>query len=221
MNMPDTALNRYRALRAVANAHNHACLDLICRKTLLDTARVIGLAHSGVLTLESEDELTMVYDLCLHTARPGRSRAIDRFAHAASFHAASDEALVLAAMQRARFSIWRVTGYHDEGGLIVLDVLRGGETWLMDEWLTISCEPEFQFVGRLFAPDNFVMSTGLMLPLTEEFAAEMVLRMTPLLYGMTKPAMAGDYRFAQLLYRAAVATNTIESVMFLDAALAA
>jgi hypothetical protein len=221
MNMPDTALNRYRALRAVANAHNRACIDLICRKTLLDTARVIGLAHSGVLTLDSEDELTMVYDLCVHTARPGRSRAIDRFAHAAKFAVPSDQAVVLAAMQRARFSIWRVMGYHDEGGLVVRDVLRGGEAWLMDEWLTISCAPDFKFVGRLLAPDIFVMSSGVMLPFTVEFAAEMLLRMTPALFALEPSAMAGDYRFAQLLYRAGVATNAMENVAFVDTALAA
>jgi hypothetical protein len=219
--MTGTTLYQYRALRTVANAHNGAGLELVSRKTFLENARTIGLAHGDVLTLESEDELTMVYDLCLHTARPGRSRAIDRFAHATSFAAGSDEALVLAAMQQARFSIWQVMEYHHEGGLVVCDRLRGGEAWLMDEAMTASCKPDFQFAGRLFMPGDFAMSTGVLVPFDVKLAAALEGRMTPALNTMTLPAMAGDYRFAQAIYRAAVATNAMAGVGFAEAPMAA
>lgn len=219
--MANTALKRYRTLRLVANAHNNAGLKLVCAKTLMENARAIGLAHRNVMTLESEDELTMVYDLCLHTARPGRSRAIDRFARAASFVAASDEAIVLAAMRQARFSIWQVMEYHHEGGLVVRDRLRGGDAWLMDEAMTASCGPDFQFAGRLFMPHDFAMSSGVLVPFDAKLAAALEDYMTAGLSAMTLPEMAGDYRFAQGLYRAAVATNAMAGVAFAETPIAA
>jgi len=47
----------------------------------------------------------LVFDLLIHTAPKDRSRAIDRYARAARLAPETDEALVLEAMRRARFSI--------------------------------------------------------------------------------------------------------------------
>ena len=63
----------------------------------------------------------------------GRSHPLDRYARAAQFSPDSDEALVLEAMRHARFSVWRVERRHETAGLILRDVLRGEETWLVDE----------------------------------------------------------------------------------------
>ena len=152
---------------------------------------------------------------------PGRSRAIDRLACAASFAAASDEALVLAAMRQARISIWQVTDYYYEGGLVVCDMLRGGEAWLMDEAMTASCPADFRFVGRLFMPEDFAMSSGVLVPFDENLAAALEESMPPAFRALERPAAAGDYRFAQAAYRAAVATNAMECVRFADTELAA
>ncbi|MEJ0046780.1 MAG: hypothetical protein WDN04_12190 [Rhodospirillales bacterium] len=188
---------------------------------MLETARAIGLVRAGTLVLDSDDEITLVLDLCLHAARPGRSRAIDRLAHASSFAAGSDEAVVMAAMQRARFSIWRVVRHYEAGGLVLEDTLRGGEAWLMDEGMSMSAEPDFQFVGRLCRPDMFVISTGVMVPFDTEVGDEMAERMTPALHALAPSALADDYRFAQLLYRACVVTNAMEGVVFLNTPMAA
>lgn len=219
--MAKTALKRYRALRALRNTHNLACMGLLCRKTMLDTGRAIGLVRGGIFALESEDELTMVYDLCIHAARPGRSRAIDRYAHAASFAPSSQEALTLAAMQRARFSIWQAIDYYPDGGLVLGDMLRGGEVWFMDEAMTVTCPLGLQFAARLFLPEDFAMSTGVLVPFDENLANELEEGLPPVVHALGPAAAAGDYRFAQAVYRAAVATNAMARVAFTDTPMAA
>jgi hypothetical protein len=67
---------------------------------------------------DSTDELTLVFDLAIYTAKEGRTRAIDRYAKAAQLPAGSDEIRMLEAMCRARFSIWRIECRHDICGLV-------------------------------------------------------------------------------------------------------
>ena len=66
-----------------------------------------------MLVAESLDEMTLAFDLAIHTARPGHSRAIDRYARAAQLPPGSDEFVVLEAMRQARFSVWRVERRHE------------------------------------------------------------------------------------------------------------
>ena len=36
-------------------------------------------------------------------------------------------------MRHARFSVWRINQRHETAGLIITDVLREAEVWLVDE----------------------------------------------------------------------------------------
>lgn len=78
-----------------------------------------------------------IFDLALYQQRPGRSRAIERYARAARPNAGSDGALVLQAMCRARFGLWRVVGQHHVCGIVVSDLLDdsgdGEQVWVVDE----------------------------------------------------------------------------------------
>src|SRR4051794_41385543 len=73
--------------------------------------------------------------------QPDHTRAVDRYAGAARLQPGSDEALVLEAMRRARFSVWRVERRHEVAGLVVQDLLRQGEAWLVDEAMERSAPP--------------------------------------------------------------------------------
>jgi hypothetical protein len=109
-----------------------------------------------MLVADSEEEMTLAFDLALYTAKDGRSRALDRYARAARPSPASDEARMLDAMRRARFSIWRIERRHETAGLIVADVLREAEVWLVDEKLEASAPPGMAFAGRVCEPEKFV-----------------------------------------------------------------
>jgi hypothetical protein len=76
------------------------------------------LAQGKTLILHDMDEMYYVYDLAIHPAPPGRSRAIDRYARSARFPPRSDDVLVLKAMREARSAILAIERRHPAAGLI-------------------------------------------------------------------------------------------------------
>ncbi|HJR20402.1 MAG TPA: hypothetical protein VJ822_02200, partial [Dongiaceae bacterium] len=129
----DQVLARYRRLRELGKQHHSKALDFLSRDAVLQQARRLGLAHGRTFVLDSMDELTLAFDLAIHTAPAGRSRAIDRYARSARFPEGSDEAILLEAKRNARFAILTVQDRHPAAGLLVTDSVRGTELWLMDE----------------------------------------------------------------------------------------
>src|SRR6516162_5394586 len=93
--------------------------------------------------------MILAFDLALYTAKDGRSRPLDRYARAARLVSGSDEVRMLDAMRAARFSIWRIEQRHATAGLIVTDVLREAEAWLIDEQRGARASVGVDFAGRL------------------------------------------------------------------------
>ena len=151
----DQILERYRHLRAISTGHHSGALKFLPRQALLEHAKRLGLAIGGMLVAESEAEMTLVFDLALYTAKERRSRALDRYARATPLPPGSDAARMLEAMRHARFSVWRINRRHETAGLIITDVLREAELWLMDEQLEASAPEGLSFAGRICEPDRF------------------------------------------------------------------
>ena len=128
-------LARYRHFREISKQHHSAALDFLSKDAIISQARRLGLAQGKTLVLDSMDDLNLAFDLAIHTAPKDRSRAIDRYARAARLAPETDEALVLEAMRRARFSIISSVRRHTVAGLIVKALFRGFEFWLVDEGL--------------------------------------------------------------------------------------
>src|SRR5438045_1897999 len=91
-------LARYRSLREISKRHHADAMKSLSPDAVLHHARRLGLAAGKTLLFDKMDQLTLAFDLAIHTAPAGRSRAIDRYARSARFEPRSDEALVLAAM---------------------------------------------------------------------------------------------------------------------------
>ena len=72
-------LTRYRHLRAIAMRHHSEALKFLSRSAILEQARHLGLTLGKTMVAESIDEMTLAFDLAIHTARSGHSRAIDRY----------------------------------------------------------------------------------------------------------------------------------------------
>jgi hypothetical protein len=120
-------LTRYRRLRQISKEHHQAVLDIIAPDVVLNWAKRLDLTQGRTVLLESEHEMTLVEDLAIYLPRLGRSHPLDRYARAAQFASGSGEAIVLEAMRQARFSLWRVERRHETAGLVLRDLLRGGE----------------------------------------------------------------------------------------------
>ena len=206
-------LRRYRNLRAICTRHHAAAVKFLAQPAIMESARRLGLTAGQVLIADSTDELTLVFDLAIYTAKEGRTRAIDRYAKAAQLPAGSDETRMLEAMCCARFSIWRIERRHDTCGLVVTDQLRQAETWLVDEGLAATARHGMCFASRLCEVGQFAITNGVMVPVHGPMI-EQVLADT-LASCRVGPLRVGDEpRFAAAIYRAAIDDGLMHRVAF-------
>jgi hypothetical protein len=212
-------LSRYRRLRQISKQQHQAVLDIIAPDVLLDWAKRIDLTQGKTMVSDSAYEIALAEELAIYLPRLGRSHPLDRYAQAARFAPGSDEAIVLAAMRRARFSLWRVERHHETTGLILRDLLREEEVWLIDEAMASNARPEQEMAARLVEPDRFAMTARVIVPIipnvmTRPELMEEVFIRAPVLQSLPGKALAEDPRFAIGIYRAAVATGVMDFVRF-------
>jgi hypothetical protein len=210
-------LARYRHLRKISKRHHSDAMKFLSRDAILHHARRLGLTLGKTLILGNMDELTLACDLALHTAPAGRSRTMDRYARSAQFAPGSDEALMLEAMYNARFAIIIVQRRHPSPGLIVTDLFRKIELWLVDEGLEISLPVGTALATRYYAPDRFVMTAGVGMPVDYDLL-ESAVESAPQLLLKSHTEVIEDRRFAEAVYRAAIADGIMERVAYQDPA---
>jgi hypothetical protein len=208
-------LSRYRRLREIGKQHHSAILNFLCKDTIISQARRLGLAQGKTLVLDSMDDLYLAFDLAIYTAPKDRSRAIDRYARAARLTPESDESLVLEAMRRARFSIIIFVRRHPVAGLIVKDLFRGVELWLVDEGLESSLPGGAALATRLYIPEGFAVTAGVLVPLDVELMADAIAN-TPQLLRKGSEEMIEDRHFAEAIYRGALASGLMQQVAYQD-----
>jgi hypothetical protein len=206
-------LARYHHLRDISTRHHSKVLDFLSRDAVLHHASRLGLTVDKMLVVDRTEELTFAFDLAIYTAPAGRSRAIGRYARSAELAPGSDEALVLEAMCRAQFAIVRVERRHETAGLVVNDVLRGIEHWLVDQGLESSVPDGYMLVTRLFTPESFSMTAGVNVPITRAML-EVVLDEVPQVRRKTPADGADDRRFAEAIYRVALAGGVMKRVTY-------
>ena len=212
-------LTRYRRLRQISKEHHQAVLDIIAPDVVLDWARRLDLTQGKTVVSDSEYEIGLAEDLAIYVARLGRSHPLDRYARAAGFAPGSDEAIVLEAMRHARFSLWRIERRHQTTGLILRDLLRDEETWLIDEAMAKNAPQGVEMAARLLQPDDFAMTARLIVPIIPDLMTipelmEEVFTRMPALRRIRGDVLARDPRFAIGTYRAAVATGAMDFVRF-------
>lgn len=207
----DQILERYRHLRAISIGHHSGAMAFVSKQAVLEHAKRLGLSTGGMLVAESEAEMTLVFDLALYTAKERRSRALDRYARATPLPPGSDAARVLEAMRHARFSVWRIKQRHEPAGLIITDLLREAEVWLVDEQLEASASEDLSFAGRICEPDRFAMGCGVVVPVYREMMEEVALDMLAQRRGDPE-RVSQDPRFALAIYRAALDHDVLNDV---------
>lgn len=204
-------LTRYRHLRQISNKLHQSVLDIIAADVLIDWARRLDMTEGKAVVPETEDELTLPEDLAIYLPRLGHPHPLDRYARVASF--GPDEAVVFTAMCRARFSLWRIERRHHITGLILRDLLRDEEIWLVDETMERRSTPGLKMAARLLQPDSFAMTARIIVPLLPHLMEETFAR-APALRHVQSRVLADDPRFAIAVYRAAVTLGAIHSVRF-------
>jgi hypothetical protein len=208
-------ISRYRSFRAISKTHANGAFQHMAWDVFRDQARRLGIAHGKTFTLNTLDELAFANDLALYGRHGTRKRPLDRYAAAQCFPADSDEARVLQAMLEARFVLIRVERYHPEAGLIVTDLARDEEFWLVDEGMEKTAPLGWKAATRVYAPEDFFMAAGVFVPLDGAMLTDALASRPRLLHRDLEESI-NDRRFAEALYREAIQSGATEYIRFQD-----
>ena len=105
--------------------------------------------------------------------------------------------------------------------MIVADLLRGNETWLLDEGLTLSANRGMTFASRLCWPTEFAMTCGVIVPVNGELIEDALYDGTAWLTHGDPQRLADNPRFATAIYRSAIEAGITENVVYREPAAAA
>ena len=206
----DSVLVEYRRYREAVQLHLEEAFKFTSIAALTEIVRRIGL-RSGP---ETESEMTLAMDLAMFAQKPGRSRAIDRYAQAARYAPGSIEATVLVALRAASFHLIRFDERHEVAGWIVSDVRNETKLWFMDEGLAMTGKPGDNFATRLIAlPPQYHAMLGAAVPLSKSLARQ-VFESWEARRGSYAHSDIDDTRFQELLYATAIGQGAMHGIAY-------
>jgi hypothetical protein len=124
----------------------------------------LGLLKKNVLTLDTEDEIALLMDYCLHDVRRGGMNAVERYLAGPSLAEGPDEMVLLEALRQARYSLVVVEAVEPGVGAGVRDLLRDEPFFLFDVGFSLSAPVGMVLAARIMAPEGIAMTTGAALP---------------------------------------------------------
>ncbi len=207
-------LERYRHLRAINKSHHTEITKHLPKKSFLTWGKRLGLIKGKkTLVANSMSEVHLLNDLAIYSARLSKTTAVERYRNRAGFPRESDEAVVLDAMCDFRFAFIMIMRRHPVAGLIVSDLLRQEEIWLMDEGLEETVPEGYAFASRLFKPDEFYMTTGVGIPV-DEGVVEEIAAVCPNMSPDTITNERNNVRFIEAVYKTAIKIGAMDTISF-------
>jgi hypothetical protein len=163
-------LDAYRHLRDINRKLQSKVLKRAIKNgSVMDFARRLGLVKeagkNNPIVMATEETVIPAFDLALYTLSTDGLSEVQHYAKKTRGKLKAEESKVLRAMESTRFSVFRVAGKHKSAGVVLIDLLNGGEIWLMDRGLEMSAERGTVIALRIFRPDEFWMTTGVFAPL--------------------------------------------------------
>jgi hypothetical protein len=157
-------LPRYQRLRAAGLAVNNTLVGRLKKDVIDEGARKLGLLQKGTLVFDSEAEMAVLMDYCLHDIRRQGHNTVQHYLAEAPFPAGSDATIYLQGLAKAYFSLFLVEAVEPGVGVEVRDLLRDQTLFLMDVGFGQSAQPGITLASRVMSVENFSMTTGAALP---------------------------------------------------------
>ena len=170
MHRPAIDLARHRELRAVLRRHQTAAAKTVPVAVFRRYARRFGLLQGDQLLLESEEELTILWDFCLYTHRHRGRPFVETYLSKLPPADDPDEQLIRAAMTKVRFAVIEVERVEPGTGVVARDLARGESYFVVDEGLSQSARPGWHLAYRVLPLPDYWATTGGGFPVSEVVA---------------------------------------------------
>ncbi|HKI34281.1 MAG TPA: SEC-C metal-binding domain-containing protein [Gemmataceae bacterium] len=158
-------LPRYKHLREVAFQLNNRLVKTLPKSVLDEGGKKLGILKKNVLVLDTEDEVAVLADYCIHDVRRQGLNAVERYLAESPPPPDSDERVLLQAMRQARYSLFVVEAVERGVGVHVHDLLRDEPLFLVDVGFSQTAPIGAVLAARVVAHEGMVQTTGAGLPL--------------------------------------------------------
>jgi hypothetical protein len=212
-------LARYQHLRKVGLALNNRLVETLPKSVLDEGGKNLGILKKNVLTLETEDEIAVLADHCLHDVRRQGVNAIERYLAESPPAPNSDEMALLRAKRDARFSLFAVEATEPGVGVHVRDLLRDETLFLMDVGFSRTAPVGMILASRIMGVEGMYMTTGAPLPVGVLSAAQRrqfveLLKQTADISDFREPSPEQSSHLATTLIRACLRHGAATSVEY-------
>jgi hypothetical protein len=165
-------LPRYKKLRQAGVKLNVKLGKMVSRSEMDEGGKRLGILDGDVLLLDTEDEIAVLMDYCLHDVRRHGVTPIRRYLQSNPPAQDSDEWVLLQALTQSRFSVFAVKSTEPGVGVQLEDLLRGGEFFLTDVSFGQTASTGMVMAMRIMVADGITMTTGAALPMGRMSAAQ-------------------------------------------------
>jgi hypothetical protein len=160
-------IERYKHYRQIGLRLNLLLVKQLPKIATAECGKKLGIFKAGTLILNNDDEIAILYDYALHHYRRAGKTVIERYLEQTPPAPESDEAMLLQAMLKARYSLFLVDGLERGNHIILRDILANDRVDLIDVGLSQTGMPGRILAGRILPMGDFYMSSGTMIPLPE------------------------------------------------------
>ncbi|MBX9823670.1 MAG: hypothetical protein K2Y27_01625 [Xanthobacteraceae bacterium] len=117
-------------------------------------------------------------------------------------------------MRAARFAILVIKRRHDVAGLVATDLFRRNQVWLVDIGLEASITEGAVMATRLYTPDQYSMTAGVNVPFDLGLIKDLHAELPRSLSRLDLTTVIDDRRFAETIYRVALADGIMDRLVY-------
>ncbi len=185
-------LTRYQQFRTLQKSLNGPLLEMLPKSALGKCGKVLGIYKNNILVFGSESEMSVLMEYCLYDYRWDGQNVIEKYVSQTPLEAGSDKAILLEAMVKARYSLFRVDAVEKGVGIQTLDLFRGDSSFVIDIALSETAIKNMVLAGRIMTlgESKFSITTGAALPVDRPIL-ERIIREIPERFGKTGAEIAG------------------------------
>jgi len=202
----DAILARYDEYRGINSACQTALAEQLLEGPAAKFAVQLGLVeHEDEVTDCELDEIAPALDLAIYGGTANGPSAIQLLEQDIGDRHSSAEERVLNGMLATRFSIFRVNGCHRSAGVDLTDLISGEQVWVVDRGLEASAHTGAELALRLFRPDDFWITTGVVVAVDAKMWRQLETDGVISQRSLPRPSVNRD-SLAETVYRLAVAS---------------
>ena len=159
-------LKEYQGYRSMGSEVCTRLLKYIPKNAIIECAKKFGAAKGRTLLLNSEDELSVLFNYAIFHHYINGKNAIDRYVSVNSNKIPEAERIVINAMQKAQYAILSLEKIIKHGGVIVVDYLNNQKKdLLIDINFSKTATDKILLATTILRYPRFIVTTGTSLPL--------------------------------------------------------